>query len=432
MSQRWHAWLTRHQKKLGQTWRWSWMDELTPICQMNYILLGGSTTCRRESLVDHGIVLHKLRNFGISGNLGVWFYQFLTGRSHYVRLPGGVSKDSPVLSGVPQGTVLGPLLFIIIISDIIKDVLSSDVISFLTTLELTPNISQSENCDSLQADLNYIYSWATDNNMLFNTQKFDYISFSSSLSSVNTNVYYSPNLDIIKPSENFIDLGTSMSSNCSFAYHINVLCKKCTDLSGWILRSFTSCDSTTMMTLFKTLILSILDYCSQLWYPHLTKHIVQIEKVQRSFTKYITGMREYSYIDRISQLKLYSLQRIRERYCIIYVWKIVEGMVPNISKPKLCSYSERRGRSCIISHVNAGRSGTLAYNSFRGCAIRLFNSLPKLISCITSCSIYSFKHLLDTYLTNIVDHPCIPGFNNSLDGGDCIKWRTLCDDLAAN
>ena len=108
--------------------------------------------------VDHGIVLHKLRNFGISGNLGIWFYQFLTGRSHYVRLPGGVSKDSPVLSGVPQGTVLGPLLFIIIISDIIKDVLSSDVISFLTTLELTPNISQSENCDSLQADLNSIYS----------------------------------------------------------------------------------------------------------------------------------------------------------------------------------------------------------------------------------------------------------------------------------
>ena len=143
-------------------------------------------------------------------------------------------------------------------------------------------------------------------------------------------------------------------------------------------------------------------------------------------------MREYSHIDRISQLKLYSLQRRRECYCIIYVWKIVEGMVPNISKPKLCSYSERRGRSCIISHVNAGRSGTLAYNSFRGCAIRLFNSLPKLIRCTTSCSIYSFKHLLDTYLTNIVDHPCIPGFNNSLDGGDCIKWRTLCDDLAAN
>ena len=151
------------------------------------------------------------------------------------------------------------------------------------------------------------------------------------MSSVNTNVYYSPNLNIIKPSENVLDLRISMSNNCSFAYHINVLCKKCTDLSGWILRSFTSCDSTTMMTMFKALIQSRLDYCSQLWSPHLTKHIVQIEKVQRSFTKYITGMREYSYIDRLSQLKLYSLQRRRDHYCIIYVWKSVEGAVPNYS-----------------------------------------------------------------------------------------------------
>ena len=215
--------------------------------------------------------------------------------------------------------------------------------------------------------------------MLFNTQNFDYSSFSSSLSSVNTNVYYSPSLDIIKLSKNVLDLGIIMSSNYSFACHINVLCKKCTDLSGWILRSFTSRDSTTMNTLFKALILLILDYCFQLWSPHLTKHIVQIERVQRSFTKYITGMREYSHIDRLSQLKLYSLQRRRKRYCIIYVWKIVEGLVLNFSKPILCSHSKHRGRSCIISHVNAGRSGTLAYNSFSGRAIRLFNSLPKLI-----------------------------------------------------
>ena len=145
--------------------------------------------------------------------------------------------------------------------------------------------------------------------MLFNNQKFNYISFSASLSSITTNVYYCPSLDIINPSENVLDLGITISSNCSLDVHINILCKKCTDLSVWILRTFTSRNSTTLMTLFKALILSILDYCSQLWSPHLIRHIIQIKKVQHSFTKFITGMRDCLYSDILSLLRLYSLQR---------------------------------------------------------------------------------------------------------------------------
>ena len=117
------------------------------------------------------------------------------------------------------------------------------------------------------------------------------------MSSINTNVYYSPSLDIINPAENVLDLGITMSRNCSFDVHINIICKKCADLSGWILRTLTSRDSTTLMTLFNALILSRLDYCSQSCLPHLIRHIIQIKKVQRSFTKSITEMCDCSYSD---------------------------------------------------------------------------------------------------------------------------------------
>ena len=75
--------------------------------------------------VDHGILLHKLRAVGITGNISIWLFRFLADRSHFVRLPGGISEDHTVLSVVPQGTVLGPLLFLIMISDIDKDVSTS-------------------------------------------------------------------------------------------------------------------------------------------------------------------------------------------------------------------------------------------------------------------------------------------------------------------
>ena len=82
------------------------------------------------------------------------------------------------------------------------------------------------------------------------------------------------------------------------------------------------------------------------------------------------------------------------------------GFGTKLSKPIVCTHSECRGRYCVVSHVNIGRSDALAYNSYRWRAIRLFNSLPKCIRiCTTSCSVYGFKHTLDSYLMNIVDHP---------------------------
>ena len=93
-----------------------------------------------------------------------------------------------------------------------------------------------------------------------------------------------------------------------------------------------------MLTLFKSLVISRLDYASQLWSPYKISQITEIEKVQRSFTKHITGMQDLSYHERLQALRLYSLQRRRERYCIILIWKIIENKAQNLSDPILCNF----------------------------------------------------------------------------------------------
>ena len=185
-----------------------------------------------------------------------------------------------------------------------------------------------------------------------------------------SNVYTNPDMEIISPSGNLLDLGIYMSGDCTFNYHISSLSKKCANLPGGILRTFYTRDCITMLTLFKSIVLSRLDYGSQLWSD-------QTYNSTREDTTVIcqTYYRDYCmpYHAQLKSIGLYSLQRRRERYCIIYIWKIIEGLSPNFSNPITSTFSGRRGRSCVIYHVNVCRVGTLAYTSFRWRSICLFN-----------------------------------------------------------
>ena len=120
-------------------------------------------------------------------------------------------------------------------------------------------------------------------------------------------------MNIIGPSTHVLDLGVSMSSDCTFDFHIFNMYKWCSNLAGWILRTFNMRDPQVMLTLYNSLAMSRLDYASQLWSPYLLKHVYPIEKVQRAFPKHITGKRYPSYSKRLEVLKLSSLQRRRER-----------------------------------------------------------------------------------------------------------------------
>ena len=149
-----------------------------------------------------------------------------------------------------------------------------------------------------------------------------------------------------------------------------------------------------------------------------------IEKTQQSFTRYITGMQGLSYPERLTVLGLYSHFTVEERYIIIYVWKIVECQVHSIFPPIRSRTSDHRGRACIASHVGVGILGTIAYNSFRWRAICMFNQMPLFLRNTTVCSVYSFKKKFDLYLSTVPDIPCQPGFNNSLNHRDCLRWQT--------
>ena len=118
----------------------------------------------------------------------------------------------------------------------------------------------------------------------------------------------------------------------------------------------------------------------------------------RSFTKFIIGIRPLSYEDMLKIKIPYSVQRRFERYTIIFVWKILESMVPNLSQPITYHFSDRRGCLCYSDYVSSGRIGTLSYNSFRWRATRLFNCLPRHVRNMTSCSTVIYKKKLDLFL----------------------------------
>ena len=148
-----------------------------------------------------------------------------------------------------------------------------------------------------------------------------------------------------------------------------------------------------------------------MWSPNKTGDIQSLELLQKGFLKKIRGMSHLPYWDQLTRLKLYSLERHRERYQIIYTWRIIEGQVPNFDCTPIQSYKNpRRGRECRVPTISP--SATCAIQTIRFLSLpvkgpRLFNVLPKHLRDMSGCSTERFKGELD--LETIPDEPLIPG-----------------------
>ena len=374
--------------------------------------------------VDHGILLHKLKSRGIKGILLRWIEAFLTGRKQCVAVDGAVSSESAVISGVPQGSVLGPLLFLIHISDINDSLLHSTATSFADDTRIRKSIKSIEDCYALQTDLSLIYQWADANNMLFNGKKFELMRYSASGGTID--FQYRTSLDeVIVQKPRTCDLGVVVSDSANFDDQVNNLATKGRQRIGWILRVFKTRERTPMLVLYRSLVLPILEYCCQLWSPTKIGMIRQLEAVQRTFTSRIEGLSGLDYWERLKQLKLYSLERRRERYFIIYTWKIINGLAPNIrGRDSITTYSsERRGVLCRVPQVNRGalqRHQTLRESSLVVLGPRLFNVLPREIRACNA-NLITFKSQVDAFLATVPDRPCLAHYSQSATDNSIIQ-----------
>ena len=387
--------------------------------------------------VDHTILLTKLKSMGISGKVLCWIHDFLTGRKHVVRVDGQLSSEGNVESGVPQGSSLGPLLFLILIADIDDCLEFASATSFADDTRILAEITRESNCGDMQDDLIRIYNWANDNNMKFNNTKFELMSFSGKSRNLHKPTqhgftypcYYTEDGTLIQSVTSVRDLGVEMQCCASFDKQVNLAIKKGTQIAGWALRVFRSREKFVLLTLFKAMVLPHLEYCSQVWSPVLSGQIQKLEAVLRSFTAKINGLHSLTYWERLKALNIYSLQRRRERYLIIYIYKIIVGAVKNLSSPKFkikTHCSPRRGRLCIIPPLIPGANKKVKSKieaSLPVQAPRLFNALPSEIRNFEG-SVNSFKGKLDKFLSKIPDQPPLRGYTQQAAS------NSLIDQLA--
>ena len=175
-----------------------------------------------------------------------------------------------------------------------------------------------------------------------------------------------------------------------------------------------------MLILYKALVLPLLEYCCPLWCPTNQNIglIRALENVQRSFTRRIWGVTELNYWDRLKKLKLYSLERRRERYCIIYVWKILHNMAPNFTCDKVQEYTDdRRGLLCRVPSLirrATQRLKTIRDGTFGIQGPKLFNCLPRELRARGDTEdpelLEKFKRKLDKFLATIPDEPRLPSY----------------------
>ena len=234
--------------------------------------------------VPHKPLIEKLQAIGLDVYLVKWITDYLTNRMQYVVVNGVASKPLSAISGVPQGSVLGPLLFLIFINGIAELPLSpeSKLVMYADDILLYRPIRQAYDYQLLQQDVEALGEWANNNYLTFNPSKKKAMVFSRKRHPVPAPPYFKLNGSKLEIVDSVKCLGITISSDLSWSKHINIIGSKARKLVGLLFRQFYRyADTDTIRKLYIAIIRPHLKYASQVWDPYLQKDQQTLENIQK-------------------------------------------------------------------------------------------------------------------------------------------------------
>ena len=340
--------------------------------------------------VNHSLLIGKLRQYGITGISLAWFENYLTDRTMQVRVDGALSRPIPVTSGVPQGSVLGPILFLVYVNDL-PPLVHCKIMLFADDIKLWTCIRSIEDCVLLQNDLDVLYAWSQRNRLPFNFKKCKLLNVGRYV-----DFTYKVGPHLLERSTAEKDLGVWISSALKPSLQAQTIYRKTSRILALLKRIFRRFSVTTFQSILNAYLRPRMEYAVQAWSPWLCKDIELLQRIYHRATKLVTGLQNRPYDTRIKYLNLFDFPRRRLRGDLILMYHIMHTSnhpLQQLFIRRDARTSKTHDYSVMIPHsrVNCRRY----FFSVRVCFT--WNSLPPVV--VNSHNLSKFKAELDLFLS---------------------------------
>ena len=307
------------------------------------------------------------------------------------------SRSISVTSGIPQGSVLGPTLFIVFINDLPSTV-DSHMKLFADDTKLYRIVNSKADSDLLQADINIVSNWSSIWQLPFNENKCKVVHYGKKNQGYDYTLTTGTHVSPVACGHEEIDLGVLFQQDLSFSNHAADAAKRANIKLGIIKRSFSALQKKGFLTMYKTIIRPTLEYCNSVWCPMLKRDEVMLEKVQQRATRLLPELKQKAYPDRLRELQLPTLAYRRQRADMIQIFKILRGFDRLIPSKffLLATGSTTRGHNFKI--VKQRFNTRLRQYAFSVRSVNNWNALPNEV--VNAATINQFKSSLEKYWKN--------------------------------